>query len=443
MMRGSLSRSQTVHQPNLNAREDELVALTPGFVLMVLFTGMGAGLTSGLLMKLLRLVQHLSFSYWSGDFLQGVRHTSSGHRLTVVTLAGVLGGLCLYLFKRAAGSAQTQVTGAIWQRHGIFDAPATVVKSLISIVLVGMGAAIGREAALKDTGGAIAGRLSDWASLSLNQRRLLVACGAGAGMAAAYNVPLGGALFTLEVLLGTFSVTSVLAAVTSSFLAVAVSWFMLPNVPTFTVAPLSVSPSILLWAALAGPILGMASAGYVRFIGWSETGKPRGYMIVVAPVCAFILLGSVSTIFPEVLGNGKNVVQEAFASQLSFRMLCWLLLLRPLATALCLKAGAPGGLFTPTLTFGALVGGLLGQGFSYLVPGTPKDTYAIVGGGGDARLRVSRPHFICSIHAGTDKPHRCAYRTAADCNRGCDHDGASPGKQFHLLNPRVRYTPTL
>ena len=73
-------------------------------------------------------------------------------------------------------------------------------------------------------------------------------------------------------------------------------------------------------------------------------------------------------------------MQEAFGSRLGVGLLCWLLLLRPLATAMCLKSGAPGGLFTPTMTFGALLGGLLGEGWSYLAPATSKDSYAIVGG---------------------------------------------------------------
>jgi H+/Cl- antiporter ClcA len=89
----------------------------------------------------------------------------------------------------------------------------------------------------------------------------------------------------------------------------------------------------------------------------------------------------VSVRFPEILGNGKNVVQEAFGSQLGIGLLCWLLVLRPLATAMCLKAGAPGGLFTPTMTFGALLGGLLGEGWTFMAPATSKDSYAIVGAG--------------------------------------------------------------
>ena len=368
-------------QPNVLTAAPDAALMTVKMWAMVLFTGVGAGLTSGLLMRLLRLVQHLSYSYSAGDFLTGVHNTSWEHREVVVALGGVVAGLSLYCLRRITGGSGAEVTGAIWHKQGQFEAAPTIAKSLISIVIVGMGAAIGREAALKDTGAAVAGKISEWTSLSPEQRHLLVACGAGAGMAAAYNVPLGGALFAIEVLLGTISLTNVLAAVITSFVAVAVSWLLLPNIPTFNVAQLSITPSLLLWAAVAGPILGAASAVYVRFIGWSETGKPKAYMVVVAPVLVFIGLGIVSVRFPEILGNGKNVVQEAFGSQLGAGLLCWLVILRPLATTMCLKSGAPGGLFTPTMTFGALLGGLLGEGWSYLAPATSKDSYAIVGAG--------------------------------------------------------------
>ncbi len=379
--RGAAGTPPVSPQPNALAAVPDHPLMTVKMWMMVLFTGIGAGLTSGLLMRLLRLVQHLSFSYSTGNFLSGVRHTSPEHRILVVCLGGVIAGLSLYCLRRITGESGAEVTGAIWHKQGQFEAAPTIAKSLISIVIVGMGAAIGREAALKDTGATVAGKISDWTGLSPEQRHLLVACGAGAGMAAAYNVPLGGALFAVEILLGTMSLTNVLAALITSSVAVAVSWLFLPNVPTFNVAELSITPSLMLWSAVAGPILGAASAGYVRFIGWSEAGKPKFYMVIVAPILVFIGLGAVSAHFPEVLGNGKNVVQEAFGSQLGMRLLCWLLILRPLATAMCLKSGSPGGLVTPTMTFGALLGGLLGEGWSCLAPATSKDSYAIVGAG--------------------------------------------------------------
>ncbi len=366
-------------QPNVTAFS--LAELSPRLGFLLVLTGALAGLTSGLLMRLLRLVQHLSFQYSSGDFLAGVRQAAPGHRVAVLILAGIFAGVTLYLLRRLSSDGPTEVTGAIWHHDGFLRPGPTLAKSFISIVVVGMGAAIGREAALKDAAATVAGTLSDWFTLTPAQRHLLVACGAGAGMAAAYNVPLGGALFAAEVLLGTMALPAVLATLTTSVVAVGVSWLMLPNAPTFQVDALSFSPSLLLWAAIAGPILGIASAGYVKVIRWASSGKPAGWLLLAAPIVVFTALGLLSIPFPEVLGNGKNVVQEIFGSRLGLGLMIWLLVLRPLATALCLKSGAPGGLFTPTMTFGAMLGGILGEAWSYLAPRASKDSYAIVGAG--------------------------------------------------------------
>ena len=371
------NESKAASQPNLAGG----LLLSRRMWAMVVLTGVLAGITSGLLMKLLRLSQHLSYAYWTGDFLDGVKHAASERRVVVMVLAGIAGGLALYLLRRITGGTGGEMTGAIWHRQGRFAAGPTVVKSLISIVVVGMGAAVGREAALKDMGAVVAGKLSDWTGLSDEERRLLVACGAGAGMAAAYNVPLGGALFAAEVLLGSMSLGNVIVAIVTAVLAVAVSWLMLPNAPTFEVQPLTLSPSLLIWAAIAGFVIGAASAIYVKLIRWAEADRPRRWGAAIAPALVFTALGLASIRFPEVLGNGKGVVQEAFGSQLGPALLTWLLVLRPAATALCLKSGVPGGLFTPTMTFGALLGGLLGEGWSHLRPAVSKDSYAIVGAG--------------------------------------------------------------
>jgi len=130
-------------QPNILAAAPDAPLMTAKMWTMVLLTGIGAGLTSGLLMRLLRLVQHFSFSYSTGDFLTGVRNTSGEHRILVVALGGIVAGLSLYYQGRITGGSGAEVTGAIWHKQGQFEAAPTIAKSLISIVIVGMGAAIG------------------------------------------------------------------------------------------------------------------------------------------------------------------------------------------------------------------------------------------------------------------------------------------------------------
>ena len=200
-------------------------------------------------------------------------------------------------------------------------------------------------------------------------------------MAAAYNVPLGGALFTLEVLLGTVSLSTALAAFTTSFLATAVSWSMLPNEPTYQLPYLPATHSLQLWALVCGPLMGYGAVWFVRGLHWAKDHKPHGWTVAGLPILVFVALGLAAIPFPHLLGNGKNVVQLAFESRLSLGLLLWLVFLRPLATIAVLRAGAPGGLFTPTMTFGALLGLLFGQGWSYISSGADKRSCAMLGAG--------------------------------------------------------------
>jgi H+/Cl- antiporter ClcA len=98
-------------------------------------------------------------------------------------------------------------------------------------------------------------------------------------------------------------------------------------------------------------------------------------------VAVFALLGIAATKFPQLLGNGKNIVQLTFFNQVDTGLLCSLIVLRPLAAAVCLRSGAPGGLFTPTMTLGALLGDAMGQLWNHFDPGNEIASYALIGSG--------------------------------------------------------------
>jgi H+/Cl- antiporter ClcA len=199
-------------------------------------------------------------------------------------------------------------------------------------------------------------------------------------MAAVYNVPLGGALFALEVLLGTLSLPLVLPALATSLIATAVSWVALSSRPTYLVPTYNVHSSQIVWALLVGPIAGLASVVYIRLIRRAHALRPAGWLRVAAPIAVFTALGVVAIAYPQVLGNGKGVVQLALVGRLAVGVMAVLIVLKPVATAGCLGSGAPGGLFTPTLTLGVVLGGVLGDGWLQIWPGTPLGSYAVIGG---------------------------------------------------------------
>jgi H+/Cl- antiporter ClcA len=355
---------------------------TPRFWMLVVLTGIGAGIAGGLLIKLLYFMQTISWPEGPGDFQDAVRRATTWRHIAVMLAAGLLAGFGRRLIGYATGGHAGELAQTIWFQAGKLPALATLARAVFSIVIVGMGAALGREGALKQTGAALASKLSEWGDLHPAQRRLLAACGAGAGIAAAYNVPFGGAVFAVEVLLGTLSLPLVLPALACSLIGTAVSWLFLPIHPTYAVPPYAFGLGQIGWAVVAGPMFGLTSVAYVRLIGWADRQKPHGLLwVMLSPVVVFTLLGAASIAFPALLGNGKDLVQRAFTAQLPLELLAVLAVLRPLATASCLGSGAPGGLFTPTITLGALLGGALGHVWGMILPGGTPGSYAFLGAG--------------------------------------------------------------
>ncbi len=197
----AVSSARPSAQPNVPGR-GITASYSRRFWGLVVVIGVGAGLGAAALILLLRAVQHLAWDYSSGPFLHAVEQTSSAHRVIVLTIGGVVAGAGVVALAR---SGTSDVSEALWLRHARLPLLASFARAVHSIVIVALGASLGREAAPQQAGAAIASTLGDRAGLPEWQRRLLVACGAGAGMAAVYNIPFGGSLFALEVLLGTLA----------------------------------------------------------------------------------------------------------------------------------------------------------------------------------------------------------------------------------------------
>jgi chloride channel protein, CIC family len=363
-----------------NATGDGDAALTGVFWAMVALTGVAAGLFGDLMMLILFTVQHLAFGYHSGSLESGVEHASDARRLVVLLAAGAFGGIAWFLLRRYTSGEKSELDDVVWGDGARLSFRRSLGTSVISEVVIGMGASIGRENAPKLMGGASASLLAGWARLSAEQRRLLMACGAGAGLAAVYNVPLGGALFTAEIMMGSISLPVVLPALACSWIATATAWLYLPDRATYLDVPeYRFTAPLLAWALLAGPLIGLVASGYIRLIGWVSHHQARGRVAAVAPVAAFGILGLIGFAYPQLFGNGKDMAHDAFLGADGLTLLLALFALKPLVTALCLGSGASGGLFTPTLSTGAVLGGAAGIAWSLAWPGSPAGAYALLG----------------------------------------------------------------
>ena len=366
-----------MEQPN---NTSETTPMTRRFWVALVATGVVTGLLGVLMMLVLHTVQHLAFGYHQGPFGSAVERVPQERRLGALVLGGAVVGVAWYTLRRVtAGSSD--VDDAVWTGTGELAIRRSLATGVISEIAVGTGGSLGREAAPKLAGAASGSLLARWAGLDTGHRRLIVACGAGAGMGAVYNVPLGGALITAELLIGQLTLPVLLPALVCSVVATVISWVYLPTTVTYPGLPaLPLHGSHVGYAVLAGPLIGVIAVALVRLIGWISHHQLRGRLVLVGPLLAFAVLGLCALPFPLLLGNGKDLTHEAFLglAPTGLLVLVALALLKPLVTILCLGSGASGGLFTPVLTTGAILGLLLGQLWGHVWPGGPVAAFAVI-----------------------------------------------------------------
>lgn len=316
-----------------------------------LLVGAGAGAGGMGLALLLHIVQHLAYGYsldaWVGGetFLDGVTRATPLRRVLVLIGCGILAGggwWALYRF----GRPLVAIKDAVQAPRRLMPAPETGIHALLQIVTVALGSPLGREVAPREIGAAFAGWLSRRAGLSAEEARVLIACGAGAGLAAVYNVPLAGALFVLEVLLGTVSFAAVLPAIVTSAIAARIAWIGLGDAVQYPVATFSINGSLLVWSILAGPVFGVAAYAFTRMGTAAMARSPRDWRLIPSALVAFTGIGILAIDFPQLLGNGRGPIQLSLAADLSIQLALALLVLRLVATLAALRAGARGGMLT-------------------------------------------------------------------------------------------------
>jgi chloride channel protein, CIC family len=367
-----------MEQPNVTHDGD--AALSAKFWLAVGLTGVATGLFGDLLMGVLSLAERWAFHARTSRYEPAVAAASGAHRVISLVVAGVVGAIGWYAVRRYLRHQRSEVDDAIWRGDGELGLRRSLATSVISEVVVGLGASIGREAAPKLMGGASGTVVSRWFHLTAAQRKLLVACGAGAGLAAVYNVPLGGAIFTAEVLVGSLALPTVLPALACSGVATITAWITLSSGPTYRdIAGYHFSGAVMVWSLPAGLVIGLLAVFYVRLIGWVSFHRAPGASILWVMPLTFTAVGVLGLWYPQLFGNGQDMAHAAFLGLGSAGLLFALFALKPLVTAATLGAGAAGGLFTPFLSTGAVLGALLGVAWSHLWPGSPIGAYALVG----------------------------------------------------------------
>lgn len=315
-------------------------------------------------------------------------------------LAPAVGGLAVgVLVRRSMPDGRTQglahVIEAAAMKGGRMSLRAGLLAALGSATAIGVGASVGREGPAVHLGGTLAGWLASVLHLGRNLSRAVLGCGVAAAVAASFNAPIAGALFAHEVVVGHYALSAfapvVIASVTATLLSR--SWF--GDFPAFTVPDFAMK-SVLEFPAFAG--LGIVSALlavlFMRAIVLAETRfAALPIPAETRPALAGLLVGVIAIWFPQILGVGYEITDDALQGSLPFALLLVLLLFKLIATAASLGGGFPGGVFGPSLVLGALLGGAYGTIAIAAFPAwaSPPGAYALVGMGAVAAAVMGAP----------------------------------------------------
>ncbi|NKI76038.1 chloride channel protein [Dickeya sp. CFBP 2040] len=363
----------------------EIMSQRIRFIVALLSTGILAGIGGLLLALLLHAIQHLAYGYSldhiisEESFLQGVSAAEPIRRVIVLLLCGLVAGLGWYALYRY-GRRLVSITAALQAEKPDMPVKETIIHVLLQITTVALGSPLGREVAPRELGALAATHLCHALRMTPEDTRLLIACGAGGGLAAVYNVPLGGALFVVEVLLARVHIKTSLAALLTCSLAALVARIGLGDEYQYHLSlPLDVSGNLTVWALLTGPLFGGVAWLFVRLTRHARQHSPQNARLIITNLLNFALLGLLVIILPQLAGNGKGPAELSFTNQLSVSMALLLLGCKVLVQWSSLRAGAQGGLLTPGLANGALLAIALGGIWSWFFPHNQPGAYAVIG----------------------------------------------------------------
>jgi len=361
----------------LATREDRL------FFLLIPLSGALAGILGLLVSAGTDGLRELLWGH-AGSLFAAAARAPWWTKLTALGVGGVLVGLIVWVSRsRVGGHGTSSLIEAVALKNGRVAPRPVLLTALAGVATVGSGGSLGREGPTIGLGAMVSSWLGARFRLAPQRVKILLGCGAAAGMAAIYNTPIGGALFAMEVILGNFALEIFGPIVVSSVISTAIARsFRGP-------APIYATPDYALvsgWELLAYTGLGLVGAlASVLFI-FATHGADRAFTHLklprpVKPVLGMLLVGGLGIYVPYVYGNGFETITLALHDHLPLLLLLTLPLYKLLATALTAGSGCAGGMFTPSLFVGSLVGGAYGHFVHALWPASTASAgaYAAVG----------------------------------------------------------------
>lgn len=360
----------------------------------ILLIGVATGLFAAGLVWLLHGVEYLVYGQHEGEVAVVTEGTSGLQRFVGITLAGLIAGPAWAYLRTKATPIESVEAGMSGRTMPVWSTLANVV---LQMGTVAAGASVGRENAPREAGAMVASQLSMRLGIDPLTRRILVAAAAGAGLGAIYHIPLAGAVFALEILLGSFSVQAVMIVLACSAIATVTSSFVVGSSPLYDPIELSEGWGNLGAAIVVGVICGLA--GYAFRIASSKASEaaPRGWHSAWTIPVTFAGVGLASLWLPEVLGNGRIAATTVLMDRPMLVFAIVLLVAKVIAVLATFRAGAIGGVLTPGFALGALSGFLIGCALQPLMPQVPLSDFALLGAAAFLSTTMAAPFFALIV----------------------------------------------
>jgi len=354
----------------------ELAPPAPFRMLLISFLAAAIGLVAGVvafaLYKLIGLFTNLFFFHrWSSDF-SSAQHNHLGWLVIVVPVIGglIVGVMAKYGTPKIKGHGIPEAMEAVLFNRSRIAPRVAILKPISAAIAIGTGGPFGAEGPIIQTGGAIGSLVGQAFHTTAVERKVLLACGAAAGMSATFNTPIAGVILAIELLLFEFKSRSFIPLVIASTLATAVHMQILGLGPMFQVAAMDFAiPRGLPFYLLLGLICGLAAVGFSKLLYWVEDQFEK---LPVSdlwwPAIGALGLGIIGFFVPRVLGVGYDTIGDILNGQLAWKLLLVVMLAKAAALAVSLGSGTSGGLLAPCFMWSAAMGGLFAMLSNHFVP---------------------------------------------------------------------------